>query len=418
MSKKLASAPVHWTMGQPLLPDHFEAQEQALRDEIAVHLGGLEVPRHGVARVRWDAPQLEANVFRLQELTLVLPSGCVLDVPTNCPPLSFDLEETADTRVSLFLAHLGPEPGGPDGPRAGRSDAVVPRRMERVLLVDSRASAPTAELFHLVDLEKSLEGSWVLDPHVIPSSTRVAGSPFFGPVIDQLHVWTARFIQGLRTDVRDNYLAGNLMLSAQQALRGAFKLEGWLADLGRDLDPHPYTLFRMVRDFYVDVSVYRELRPRAGDIPYDHEDLGGCFRRLLEALDPLLAPSASGHVTRPSYVGFERRGELLVAELPREAAQWRQVFVLVQRQAEGKVAPLERSKMASPSRLPEVRSRSLRGIPLMPIERPPFHHDFSDDVAFFGLELSDEWDEAVRERAVALFDRPDLKGTRLFLYWR
>ena len=414
MKTKLTSAPVLWTMGQPLLPEHFEAQEQALRDEFLVHLSQLGLPRQGLARLRWDPSQLAAGVVRIQDLTLVLPSGCLIDIPGNCEPLSFDLETVGEATVSLRLARLEDVE---DGSAQRRPDGSVHRRVQRARLVGRATSAPGAELFPVGSFRKDVEGAWSLDPSYIPPCLGVRETPFFAAIVGRLQRWMELFHETLRSELRDNFLAGNLVLSAQQAMRSVFRLQGWLADLKQDLDPHPYALFDEMRRFYVDVCIYRELRPAAAEVPYDHLALAECFAQMTAALDPLLAPGGQ-HASQASYIGFEREDGMLLAQLPREVGRSRQVFVLAQRSAADQVIDLSKHKLASPKRLPIVHQRALRGIRIYRVDNPPFHHDFSSDVTFFGLDLEDEWDYAVGERSVALYDRPSLKGFRLFVYWR
>ena len=414
MSTKLTSAPVRWTMGQPLLPEHFEAQEQALRDEFLVHLGHLSVPRQGIARLNWDTAQLDAGIVRIHDLTLVLPTGRLIDVPGNCPPLSFDLESAGEAKVSLRIARFD---DAPVAPTQRRPDGTVHRKFESANLIARATSAPGAELFPLGDFTKDVEGIWRLDPSYIPPCLSVRETPFFQMRIERFREWLERFHETLRTDIRENYLAGHLVLSAQQGIRSVFQLEGWLADVNQDLDPHPYSLFEAMRRFYIDVCIYRELRPSAAQAPYDHLDLADCFERLTEAIDPLLATDAPS-ATQARYVSFEREHDMQVARLPHEAGRGRQVFLLVQKGDIAQTIDLTKHKFASPNRLPIVHQRSLRGIRIAAVDNPPFHRDFSSDVAFFGLELEDEWDHAVGERAVAVYDRPALKGLRLFVYWR
>ena len=414
MKTKLTSAPVHWMMGQPLLPEHFEAQEQALRDEFLVHLGHFGLPRQGLARLRWDPAQLDDGVVRIQDLTLILPSGRLVDVPGNCGPLSFDLESVGESSVSLRFARLEP---AADASMQERSNGAISRRLENGKLVGKATSAPGAELFPIGEFVKDVEGRWSPGEDYIPPCISVRETPFFRPIVDRLEGWMERFHEVLRTELRENFLAGHLVLSAQQAMRGVFLLQGWLADLKQDLDPHPYALFEALRRFYIDVCIYRELRPSAAETPYDHLALAECFGQLTTAIEPLLAPGGR-HATQANYVAFAREDGMLLARLPKEAGRGRQVFVLVQTSVAGQSVDLTRHKLASPSRLPIVHQRSLRGVRIHRVDNPPFHHDFASDVAFFGLELEDEWDHAVGERAVALYDRPSLKELRLFVYWR
>lgn len=414
---KLTSAPVRWRMGQPLLPEHLEAQEQSLRDELVVRTALLGLPRHGVARLRWDEGQLERGVVRLADLTLVLPSGRLVDIPGNCEATAFDLENTGLGRVSLFLT-LAPLPGEAREPLQNAS-SIGPGSIDRVIgrarLVSSRTAEPEAEVFHLADLVKDTEGRWAVSEDYLPPALGVRSTPFFRSLIERFENGVDRFIRLLAEDIRDHYLAGHVTLAAQQGLRMAYKLKGWLRDVGREIDPHPYELFRALRDFYVDVCVYRQTHPLELEVAYTHTEMAPGFQRLLEALEPLMEEARA---SRASYAPFERREGALVCAVPRDARKSRQLFLLVRKASVGQQVDLGRVKLASPSRLPLVHQRALRGVPFERIDNPPFQHDFSVEVELYGLALGEEWDHVVNEGVLATYARADLDEVRLFLYWR
>ena len=74
-------------------------------------------------------------------------------------------------------------------------------------------------------------------------------------------------------------------------------------------------------------------------------------------------------------------------------------------------------KIASKSRVEIVHRLSLGGIPVQRIVTP-FHHNFGTEIDFYQLLPGDEWDHAVRDGAIAYFDRSQLKDCRSYLYWR
>lgn len=407
-------------MGQPLLPEHFEALEGSLRDEVQVRLARLGAPQFGVSRLRWDPAQLEKGELRIVELTLVLASGQILDIPGNCDVQSLDLQSLAEPPAEIQLVHIDPSVTELEGRvlrPVDRKEGILHRRIERTMLVADRSRAPAGDLFHLITFQRSLHGEWTLDPSYVPPCTGIRETPFFGPMLDQLKIWLSRFDQTLRLDVRENHLAGHQVFAAQQAMRGVFELQGWMADLSSDLNPHPYAFYTALRSFYVNVCIYRGLAAPGAEIPYDHQDLGGCFGKLIEAAGQLMMPSAMS-VSSAHYVPFEKEENILVAHLPREARLARQLFVLAQRAPGGQEVDLEEIKLASPNRLDVVHRRALRGVPVQRMENPPFHHGFSSDVSFFALDPETEWNYAASERALAAYGRPELDGHQLYLYWR
>ena len=408
---KLSSAPVRWTLGQPLLPEHLEAQEESLRDELRVRLGYVGSPLFGVARLAWDSVQLERGVVRIRDLTLILPNGRLLDIPGNCEPVSFDLEATGSSHVSLFLTY---DPTKPHSEQSHGDPPIIERVLERVSLAATRTAHPEAEVFHLVDFLKNIEGQWALDTSFIPPCVGTNGSLFFISVLERLERSVDRFHQTLVEDVRTNYLARQVLFSAQQSIRELFKLKGRIADCTHGVDLHPYELFCMVRDLYVDACIYRDTQPIAAETPYVHKDAGTSFRLILDALEPVVE---SGPRAAASYTSFEVQDGHLRCTLSRAARKSSQVYLLVQKASVGQKISLDRVKLASPSRLPVVQRRALRGVPFKLIDTPPFHHDFGSEVEFYALTLREEWDHAINEGILATYNRSDLKDIRLFLLW-
>ena len=68
-------------MGQALLPEHFYAQEESLRGEAGIRFRMRSAPSWGLASLTWDEFQLLKGIISVQELTLVLPSGALVDIP-------------------------------------------------------------------------------------------------------------------------------------------------------------------------------------------------------------------------------------------------------------------------------------------------------------------------------------------------
>jgi type VI secretion system protein ImpJ len=94
------------------------------------------------------------------------------------------------------------------------------------------------------------------------------------------------------------------------------------------------------------------------------------------------------------------------------------VYFLVQKTTVSAKLDLRRVKLASESRILVVHQRALRGVPFEPLESPPFVHGLASTVEFYALQPGEEWDYAVSEGNLVLFDAPQLEGCRLYLYWR
>jgi type VI secretion system protein ImpJ len=65
-----------------------------------------------------------------------------------------------------------------------------------------------------------------------------------------------------------------------------------------------------------------------------------------------------------------------------------------------------------------VHERALTGISFNRVERPPFAQSLSSAVEIYALSRGQEWDYAVAEGRIVLFDIPALERCRLYLYSR
>lgn len=409
--KKVANqtARVLWQRGQPLLPEHFQAQEQALREEASLRFACGSRPGYGVGSLEVDPMQLKKGIVSVSELTLVMPSGTLVDIPGNAPA-AFVNVNAAGSRASVYVHLLA----GHEPVRAGGRDEGVTRAQQRVELSTNPFSDRAVQSFKLLELDGAADGSWSMSPAYIAPALLVGGSPLFDDVMKRLEGLVRALRQVLVGEVQENFLSAQGSASGRMALRGLWALQAMLVDLVGGVRLHPYELFSALRSFYIDLCVHREITPVEVERPYRHDELAACFGALLDRLEE----QASLQRGSIPYTEFTRRDGLLVCELDREARRARQVFLLVQKPQVTAKVDLSRTKLAAPSRIHAVYERSLRGIRYQPLDNPPFAHGLAATVEFYQIEPGPEWDHAVRDGQIVFFDDPSLQGVRFHMYWR
>jgi type VI secretion system protein ImpJ len=398
-------------MGQALLPEHFYAQEQSLREEIDIRSSLREAPTWGLAALRWDEFQLQKGIVSIQELTLVLPSGVLVDVPGNTSPAFLNLATTGATQVSLHV-HLQ---SAYDLTEVGQGDEeTVERVVQKIELSPQPYSATGAESFKLVEMECAPDGGWSVRPSFLPPMVRIGDEPLSAPHLERMRALARTLKQFLGDEIQQNHLVAESQVAAKQCLRGLFEFEGLLRDIAGSIRPHPYELYRQLRNLYFDVCIFRDVHPGAAAAAYAHEDFGTCLGQLLGELEQQVH---SGPERLP-YLEFQRKSGLLACTLGRDVRRAKDVFWLVQKPQVSSKLDLSRVKLASESRIQLVHERALRGIPFQKLETPPLHQGLASNVEFFAVTPGQEWDYAVAEGNVVLFDAPTLEGCRLYLYWR
>lgn len=404
---------VHWHMGQALLPEHFYAQEHALREELALRCGVQIAPAWGLVSLTWDEFQLQKGIVSLQELSLLLPSGALIDVPGNTSPAFLNLAATGTTRTYVYL-HLQ---SGYETVTTGGGDLAgggIERVLQKVTLSTEAYSETGVESFKLAELACGPDGLWSLQADFCPALCSIGAEPFFKAYIERMSVLARGLRQVLRKELEQNHLAAEGQSSAKLCLRALFGFQAFLVDIGSGLRPHPYQVFARLRELYFDVCVFRGVHPERLERPYAHEELGSCIGQLLGELEEQLQV---GTAELP-YVEFELQDGRHVCELDARIRRSKDVFWLIQKARVTAQLDLSRVKLAAQSRISIVHERALRGVPFQKIESPPFAHGLSSTVEFHALLPGKEWDYAVSEGKLVAFDAPQLQGCRLYLYFR
>jgi type VI secretion system protein ImpJ len=403
---------VFWHMGQALLPEHFYAQEESLRAEASLRFAMLPLPSWGLGRLAFDAFLFPTGVLSIGELSLVFESGAVLDVPGNASPMLLDLNEVGRTRTPVYVQLksdfevVKTRPGDP-------GEEGIERVLQRAELSADQAAAEQS--FQLGEVQCGADGVWEFCSEYVPPLLRARPGLLFDAQLERMRDIVNQLRHALREEILENHLSGETHVLAKQALRSLYGFQAQLGDLAGQVPPHPYDLFSSLRGLYIDTCVLRNVQElEAINEPYDHRDIGACFARILEPLERLLA---RGRPEVP-YVEFARKEGLLFCDIDKNVKRAKDVFLLVQKPAVAASLDLSRAKLASPSRLHVVHERALTGISFNRVERPPFAQSLSSAVEIYALSRGQEWDYAVAEGRIVLFDIPALERCRLYLYSR
>jgi type VI secretion system protein ImpJ len=401
-------------MGQALLPEHFYAQEASLREEVHLRFRLQVAPAWGLGTLELDGFQLQKGIVSVKEMTLVLPSGNIIDIPGNTAPATLNLNTTGSSLAPVYV-HLE---SGYDIVAVSQGEAGeegIERVVQKVTLSSNATSETAAQSFKLAVFESDPDGIWSLRTDYLPPLVCVGRSaPLFEDQQRRMRGVARALRQTLLDEVEQNHLAGDSQGAAKQALRGVFAFEETVDDLESGIALHPYDVFRSLRAIYADISVFRGFDPMELRARYKHDELAESIEALLVALEE--QAQIGGQKT--PYVAFTAREGMLECALGAEVKRARDVFLLIKKPQVSTRLDLGGVKLASPTRLHAIYERALKGIPFARVDSPPFYHGFSSNVEFYSLASGSEWDYVVREGKVVLFDAPPLAGSRLYLYWR
>lgn len=409
-------ARVRWAMGQTLLPGHLSALEESLLADAATRFGLQGLPNHGLAALRWNESLLTEGVLSLEALSLLLPSGLLLELGGNArvEPLNLNIASGTLLPVHLHVRNLPENHDERDDLRTTLERDGIACWLWRLELSLEPEHPDTRESFRLAEFEKLPDGSWRLAARYIPPLLLVGAVPFLGRELRELKERLDAFHYRLIQEIAAIYLSGEHLINAKLCLKGVLDLQRFLVNLMGQVPRHPFEVYEELKRFYIDLCFYQENPPQFATEAYRHERLAEVFAEVLIPLGEQLQSNQN----RSAYLPFERKEGIVQVALPALVREASEIYLLVQKSRISQAAGLNGIKLAAVSRIPVVHKFYLQGIPYKHIERPPFQHSFGPEVDIYQLLPGEEWDHALRELAVGFYADPAYTETKFFLYWR
>ncbi|WP_438011807.1 type VI secretion system baseplate subunit TssK [Sorangium sp. So ce321] len=407
-----------WFNGQILQPAHFQAQEEALLGNLSLSSRLPGLPLYGIGELDWDEEGLAKGRVSVRRLTVVFDSGEVFAVPGNATIGTVDIDvKKMGEQATLYLHVLNDVEHVTGADLYARDAPDVERVVHKLALSTSSSVDDARQPLQLAVLRRRM-GSLYLSGDYVPPLLQVGKSPFLRALLEEQVDLLKNFEADRRAELRDAALRGEGRASARRCQLAAYRLRTLLADHAREIHLHPYHLLEALRAFYLELCLFQDVEPADLDPEtYDHDDLAGCFNRLGDRIAERLHRRP---VLSPELVPFQQKeGERLfvAAPLPDALKRAAEVYLLVERPDAYTKAPLRGLKLASPSRLDFVHKRALRGVELTPVQHPP-SHAFGSNVDFHVIRRDDEWEQALRDGALAYYGSSPFEAISLSLGWR
>ncbi|MEW5804191.1 MAG: type VI secretion system baseplate subunit TssK [bacterium] len=413
MAEKLAR--VRWEMGQTLLPEHFRAQEEALITDTTLRFRTRGLPGYGIAELKWNDTLLREGILMAHSMTVILPSGLMLNVPGNAGVSSFNLNVPGMVSLPVYLHVVNPlsQDNGGDGQNATGEDPIV-RVVYQLILSSDQAYPGALETMKIAEFIKDPQGVWQQSGSFIPPLLQAGTSPYLRSEFAELTHLLELFHYKLTQEVAASYLSGEGLFSAKQCLKAVYHIERFLANVCGQIHIHPYYVYEALKTFYTEVCFFRNTTPQNTADPYNHDQLAPCFQKILEPLKEQMQLVQA----RSPYRPFELKDGMYRITFPPELRQAKEIYFLIQKDHVNMKISIEDLKLASLSRLSLVHRLALQGIPLKKIDRPPFQHSFGPEVDFYLAAYGEEMDYAIRELSVAFYHQDQFKEMNFYFYWR
>ena len=432
---------VLWTKGLLLSPQHLQAQDRYLADQMVFRITSLARYPWGFSCLKVDAEALESGVLSIPQAAGILEDGLLFDFPdADQAPESKSLESYWGPDQSSMVVYLGiPEyrPGDQNlglegsGVRTRFSAEVTYRRDENTGLAEKPmelarknfrllAAGESREGFTCLPVARVLRdasGACTLDPRFVPPLLDFAAS---GHLVSML-----RRIESVLLGKSANLSGLRRQHSTGRAGFGAadiphfwllYTVNSHLPEVRHLLDSgphHPRDLYSVLLSLAGALTTFsQDVDP--GDLPvYRHDDLTGCFTELDTVVTELLETVISSNAVSLSLEELEPsvRGAELEEDRYLRAVQ---VFLAVRSDLEEEVL-VEKApawiKISSKDDIQRLFHRSVRGVGLSYVREPPGALPIRLDYRYFKLDISDPlWEKVLGARSVAVWSGKELEN--------
>lgn len=435
-------APMGWSEGMFLKPQHFQQADRFQDERLAYHLRTIDPFHWGVARLQLDVEALENMLLRVLACEVVMPDGLIVRAPDDAvvPEQSFQ-DEFPSTATSLDV-HLAVRSVDGDGSERFARETQARRD---VLLATNEAQievlVPRARLvFAVGDAEERLAGYDAIRLARIERTGRNA--PRFqlapGHVPPALSVQAAPPLVAMVTEVVERCCAASRTLGQHRRERGAEAIGYGTGDLEQLLArqvlnlfiprlqhalqsdmTHPWVLYGAIAELHGSLTSFWPDGEAWAFPDYDHDDLAGCFGPLTRAVIALLERLLPVHYLE---LPLARDGFQFQTAVPDDAFARANAFVLAVRGTESEEALRGRvethGKVGAIADIPQLVRSALRGVPLRHLAIPPAEIPRYAGHLYFQLDVGDARWAKVRDAASFAFYLADAETdleARLFV---
>lgn len=405
---------VFWQVGQPLLPGHLVSQEDSLLAHSNLCFKYTGIPFYGVGCLRWDETLLSQGTVSISKLTLIFPTGHLVDVPKNAAIQSLDINKIGKTRLSVFLHLMASFDEQEEYLGSGSEYEKILFSVNRLELSVESNSHNVIAAIKLAEFEKDLENRWSFCEEYIPPLLTVEDHPFLSRVLMSIKTKLDQFHGALELESATGKSIEGHTLETKLCLLEISKMRRLIANFNQQIYSHPYFLYNAFSEYLDTISIMYNNKTNFRLLPYQHDRLGPLFASLVEALK--LDEVGDQNISR---MQFEKRDHCYVSDkLPHELQDAKEIYLILQKVEMVGNPNVEGVKLAAYSRLMNTIIFGVQGIGLIRLERAPFNHSFSKRANIYSVEQDIEWGHALKEGRLAFNYKDEVRDLQAFLYWR
>ncbi len=433
MSGKLAR--VSWQLGQTLLPDHFEAQEEAYLTDVAMRFQLCGKPFYGVGCVYWESSLLNQGTLQITQLSYIFKSGLLIALNENASLVSDKINFDAQKTVEIYI-HVMQEK---QVNKYIEFDNKVYKKTYKLVLSQRLDICFGSDLFDperyyhidtfkLANFKQAENKQWQLDNSYCPPLLQLGSSLFLKESISQLSKLLVKF--NLQLKIYSGIVDGedcvvNIKLNTQISiiLSRIYVFMRLVHNIEGEVHVHPYDFFNELQTLYIDLLFYLNKFTENLNTQYEHEKIGANFQTLFKLIEELIAIEGCRYNSRP----LELKNGIYSADLPEilTTVDSYYLFVLHKKQS---LMPFKCPKLSSSRRLLEEREnpiaegvevRKLTGIKKDDIALECW--DLQGRTECFllvqNIEEGSEWNNVLADKNIGYFANEITNGYEVRLVW-
>lgn len=436
--------PVIWSKGTFLTPQHLQAQDRFIENQLHFQIDALNFRPWGFSRLSIDQKALATGDFALVSASGILPDGLTFDIPDSdsspeVKPIApyFDNKESSRD-VYLTIPHYverGLNVTPPNHATATRyvtdvamfrdenngvaeKPVQVARKRFRLLVEGDSREGSTA--MRVARVNRSSSGTFQLDPGFVPPALNLHASEYLRSVARRLlEILSARTanLSGMRRQknqtladftVQDvaNFWLLYTINSHILPLRHLFE-----ADRG-----HPERLFSVMLSLAGALTTFsNKIQPQ--DLPlYDHDNLGVCFANLDEKVRALLETVVASNFVSLALKLVQPSIYAAAIDDDRYLAGTKMYLAIAAQMGEAELinkAP-QLIKIGSGNYIEHLVKQALPGVKLTHVAAPPNPIPVRMNYQYFSFNQSGTaWDTIVKARNVAAYVPGDFQNPQL-----
>lgn len=428
-----------WTEGLFLRPQHFQYQDAAHTDTLDIRMRSISGYPWGIVRLSLNDALAEDARVGVSAFSGVMPDGAVISIPDGAPPPT-PLEIPDDANNETVYLTLPPDQPGatlyayPAEEAASFSRFLI-REREAVSNSDPERRAETIEIgevnlrlaYKKEDYEGRVRlaigrissvsnGRIIWDPLFIPPSLCVNSSRVLANAIADIHSRLCARQEELSVRAVENAAGGSDTFAAFLLLQFINRWQPVFQHWARCDRLHPESLYTTLLSMAGELATFtsKDRRPEAFPA-YDHDAQDACFPPVIRAVQAGLSTEFSSAAERlpleelqpGAYRStitdrrlYERGRFYLAVSSLRSADEIRRTFPSV-------------TKIGSITKMQQLISAALTGVPLTPLNTAPPQIRTLPDYVYFELDRSSAmWNDFATAPGLGIHiagDWPELK---------